>query len=421
MNASRPRPSRRRVFAAAGAVMSLLLFGIVWVAMPGDEADDRGAFPLPGPLRVTVPGDLDGNDVVTAAETAEATAAERTATKFVQVLSPKKGRDVATLAVTPAGERWWEFVTSQTEKMMLWSAGYPEDALWYSVTWGKRYLTDVDGGRIPSYPALHVAFASEQEMFDWVEDIPLEKRSVGFLYRGSVVTIVPSYLDHYAEPFPRKLRNIMGEKQTTGFWSVDYVKQIGFDSQETYWPGPYRTFWEKFGFADVTWSAVSRDPRRWVGTIHGWDAAAVDPGAAYAALTSTMSKDGDKLNAAPTVTSTYFWVPGADVGSAQTNLRPDNAPGDADLILTNTPGFRGLAMEGASVTAGPVTLWSRWVRDDVMTVEPWFNVAVEKLPKPATVHSASPEPVPGVSDDEGWGRYAEPDPTASESPAPASK
>lgn len=401
------RPDRKKVAIAGVAVLAV--FAITAGTLIASEPDpsELPGYTAPSPLTVTVPGDLDGDNKVTAAEKKEKETAKIVAVDLTNnLLPPAAAKDVISMVVTPAGQDWWEFISSMGSMRAYRSfdGAAPKNVNWYAMTWA-RSVKPIKGTTVKTYAALHVAFPDGDQALTWAGSVTSMGYSAVAL-RDNVVTIVPLGLNPYTEPFPQKLNKISDVKQTTGYWSIDYAKKIEFEAADTPEPEAYRTFWDEFGFGDATWEAASRDPGRWVGTINGWDGddanfkRAVD-GLVTAGTDGPVSGDGENSGAMSPVVDAFFAMDdgtpeqlfnrGSGVKTAGNRIMTpiEPLPEKWDFLLSIGDGFTGsMTATGDMFADAPLRNTVHWIIGDAMTIE--FRDATE------LVEPTLPSPTPSI-------------------------
>lgn len=389
MGVTTTRRTRAAALAAAAAVILLAAVAAL-LTTPGPDTSPSATEETtgPGPLTVTDAGDLDGDDSVSTEEREQAAETEAAATNAVAALAPRAGKDVGDLLVTPAGDKWWDLVTSIYPEGELWETGPPADARWYAVTDGASYRSmEQVKGRTLSYRAIHVAFGTAEQAFAWASQAPVGK-AVSFLYRGNVVTVVPGWVDLKQEPFPDQLVKLRDLEPEVGFWSIDFAKTTDLDAENAIVKSAYRGFWHHLGFEKARWSAVTRDPGRWVGALTGWDADAVDIGTAVGALVATADEQSGATGMSAMAMHMVAEAAGSEVrgglGDYDVHL-----PEHTDLDLSIDPSWLGAANGTYANPKPPVTLMTYWVIDDVLTISPTFDRAVSPEPELA---SSGPDP-----------------------------
>ncbi len=387
------------------------------VTFYGSGDDKVGNDPAgPGPLTVTVAGDLDGDNAVSDAERDEAEQAQNIATGLTDKLLPEKSaRNAVSIMVTPPGEEWWDVATSYAADLFLYRVPAPKNVNWYAVTWA-RSVRQLDATGVHVYPAVHLAFPDEEAAVEWMNSLPTGM-AVMPVVRGNVVSIVPSTLNQYREPFPQRLARIADVKQTTGFWSVDYRNRVALEAPDALLPSGYRAFWKHLGFAGASWQAVTRDPGRWVGTLTGWDADQVDSEKAAAALKPYVSDQGLLTD------HVLFTLDGVDTPELDRTakndlgasaLAPSGVPDGTDFILVTDLGFRA-AVSGGLVSHfdAPFDMFASWLVGGTMTTEPQVGASTDaqsgddKLPVQPSL-DATPTPTADSPDDVKQSDYPDP-------------
>lgn len=329
-------------------------------------------FDHPG-LNTTIPGDLDGNGKTTKAEKTRVAEAKKTSKAVVDVATTKHGRTTVSSLLTPPGHDWWLFVTSQSDQMRLWHWAAPAEANWFATTWSRE---SSDRKSRTSYPMVHVAFDDAEQMYAWVNDQDFTSVDARPVYRGTVVSLVPSAVNPDTEKLPAELAKAAKTKVTTGYWSVDFDKQITYDAAESVDADSYQLFWRAAGFGKgASWEAASETPARWAGTLTGWSKDDLNVELAAWALNRTADETSPRLAGA--ANDVLLSDPGKGVSFGQPAFAPKDAPNDADMFLATTEEFRGQMTRQSAVMGSVTGLASRWVRGNTMVVEQWLGTPPE--------------------------------------------
>lgn len=413
----RENTQARRTRMVAIALIVALVIGLFITALSStlggsndpDAVPPVEEFPTTGPLAVTVPGDLDGDDKISDAERDEV---ERTTTTAVNltddVVGPQISKASTSMMVTPAGQEWWDLIASQTSYTRLWEMPAPEGVNWYALTWSKR-LTSLRGKTDSSfYPAVHIAFPSSADASAWAATSAEAESGASmlldFAYRGNVVTVAPAGSDLYREPLPKRLGDVRDTVLDSGYWSIDYGRQIEntLANSPAMWRPAFRKYWHFLGVDEMRWSAVSRDPGRWVGKVTGFNLKNVDLEAAIGNVNSTMTKDG---NAQASTIAQMMRVVHGDLNFGPEYMSPQEKPEDYDLIWSQKVGVHTFMATGASAESPEVGYLEQWISGDVMTVVPRPAQAVTSTPLPPppdipVPDGQTPSPTPTIPPEE---------------------
>jgi hypothetical protein len=404
--ASKPRENTqaKRTRMVAIALIAALILGVAITALSstlgtGNDPDaipPVETIPTTGPLAVTVPGDLDGDDKISDEERDEVETTTTTAVDLTDdVVGPAIAKASTSMMVTPSGQEWWDLIASQTSYTRLWEMPAPEGVNWYALTWSKR-LTSLKGKHDSSfYPAVHIAFPSSADASAWAANAGDTETGatmlLDFAYRENVVTIAPAGSDLHREPLPKRLGDVREKTLDSGYWSIDYGRQIEntLANSPAVWRPAFRKYWQNLGVDQMRWSAVSRDPGRWVGKVTGFDLKKVDLEDAIGYVNSTMSADG---NAQASTIAQMMRVVKGDLNFGPEYMMPQEEPDDYDLIWSQKVGVHTFMVTGASTESPQVGYLEQWISGDVMTV----------VPRPAQAPSGTPiAPPPGIPVPEG--------------------
>lgn len=284
MSTERPRRPRRRVLAVglvattACLLLGLTLFGRD-LALPGSDDPSPAADPQPWAsadyVNTGVPGDTDADGKVSKTEQEALDVTAASVEKITSTVGASRGGD--TVLLTPSGDNWWGFVTSQAPSAGLAGSPAPEQATWYASTEGRAFNSASDVNAY--YQAIHVSFDAESDAVDWVESLAADGYGGATMYaiRGRVVTMTPTWVDPRTEPYPdvddKALDSIEAK---VALWRIDFTEQALNRAREASDPIAYADFWAATGITG-TWTATSPRPDvPWVGTLDGFDADAAD-------------------------------------------------------------------------------------------------------------------------------------------------
>lgn len=371
------------LIAIAGLVTLGLVVGGFYFGTRTDHANAIGPSGLPG--LSGVPGDTDADGTVSPEEKSALDATTKTVEKFQETLFATKG--VHSVLVTPAGEKWWQLVTSVAAPTSLSFADAPSDVSWYALTDGEAFSPL--SKKISVYQALHLKFTSDQDAIRWVQQrAAAGEGEFAQSFRGDgVVTVTPVWVDPAAEPYEQDLSDAgVGEATVdVAYWSIDFDAHIEALADATVDPEGYRSIWRNLGFADgATWQATSASPDgAWVGPISGFDRGSVDVGEAGGAINTFRSEcyEGNKdtgptcdvaFAAREAIYEVFLQGGGRSVGDPE--WRYPGLPSDYDVYFGRSASFQG-HIEGRRAYYHPaVPLLAMWVTGgDTLTIYPQFS------------------------------------------------
>lgn len=397
--ASKPRENaqaKRTRLVAIGLIVALVI-GLVITALSGtlggsndpDAVPPVDTLPTTGPLAVTVPGDLDGDDKISDEERDEVETTTTTAVNLTDdVVGPAISKASPSMMVTPPGQKWWDLISSQTSYSRLWEMPAPEGVNWYALTWSKRLSSLKSKHDSSFYPAVHIAFPSSADASAWAANAGNTASGASmlldFAYRDNVVTVAPAGSNLFREPLPKRLADVQDTVLDSGYWSIDYGRQIKATLANVSAPGwapAFQKYWHNLGVDQMRWSAVSRDPGRWVGKVTGFNLKAVDLEDAIGYVNATMGADGS--GQASTIAQ-MMRVVKDDLNFGPEYMMPQEDPADYDLIWSQKVGVHTFMTTGSSTESPQVAYLEQWITGDVMTV----------VPRPEQVDGSTPLPPP---------------------------
>ena len=377
--AADPRQKRTRLVAIG--LIFLLLVGVAITALSStlgtnepETAPPVDALPTTGPLAVTIPGDLDGDDKITEEERTEVETTTQTAADLTtSAVGPEVAKTASSMLVTPAGQDWWDLVAAQTSYARLWEMPAPEHVNWYALTWSHRTTALASKRDASMYPAVHIAFPTRNDAAMWAASASDTESGatllLDFTYRDSVVTVAPAGTNLNREPLPKRLGDIKDETLDSGYWSIDYGRQIRDSLRDApaMWQPAFRKYWENLGLMNLRWSAVSRDPGRWVGKATGFnpDKPSLEDAIGY--VNATMTRDG---NPQASTIAMMMRVVKDGVTFGPDYMDPQEKPVDPDLIFSQMVGIHTFMVTGSSTQSTKVGYLEQWIKDGVMTVVP---------------------------------------------------
>ena len=272
--------------------------------------------------------------------------------------------------ITPPGNNWWTFTTSQAADLLLWESPAPTNALWYGLTTGRAKSTNTP---FPTYHALHIGFptAAAAQTYLTTAGTTTGPRIRAAL-RGTIVTLTSAHIDPYTEPFPATNKNLDATatdlRPTAAAWTLSLGAQhtdLAETAKKKTWGTALTTYHHNLGFtSNTTWNAVAPTPEGpWVGTLTDYEPANLDLIAASKAIASTQKVTCDKYtctDVGQSLTNLTLYASYATPNIALTQIDPNNptyAPDGSILAFTvNNTAIRGITEGSYVVPSGPYTL-----------------------------------------------------------------
>lgn len=262
---------KRRRLLALGAAVTFTVIGIGIVVIPNDS-DPTGATP---------------------AQTREAVTIADAIVDHINVPSTPENPTTETL-LTPAGEDWWDLVTSVGTDSQLWEAPVPTTANWYALNTTKNYKTNDPAH--PTTQTIHIAFPTKDDAVDYLNVLGKENVTTATsVLRDNLLTLTPSWIDPNRQPFPTLDGNATKATQDVpdiAYWHHNIGETHELHIEENKSPEHRKAlteFYTNLGFTDsTTWTLTTTDSTEaWEGIIENYNADGIDIAAAREVIQAT--------------------------------------------------------------------------------------------------------------------------------------
>lgn len=334
--------------------------------------------------------------------------------------------------ITPPGDNWWTFTTSQAADLLLWDSPAPDNATWYGMTTGRANSPQFEN--TPTYHALHIGFPTADAATTYMEEVGVAiGPRIRAALRGTVVTLTSAHVDPAAEPFPKTGKTLDATNATlhptAAAWTLNLGQQhadLADTAAKKAWGTALTTYHHNLGFTENTiWNGVATNPEGpWIGTLTDYHPDSIDLTAASRAITGTQkfkcTKDGSAcIDVGASLSPLAMYTEAATTTQAiggvdrtDPNAEPTYAP-DGTLLTfaANNTAIRGITEGTYQVPIGPYTLIhgaiTEGVRDqNILTLT--FTKADDTTA--IATEAPTPEYTGGEGDKDGKGTPAQPKP-----------
>jgi hypothetical protein len=423
--ASAGRSRRRNLYIALAAILAIALTATLTIALrdPSDigplDATIKGDPKVDEADRILVDQDNDGTpDSVldlndnNRADKGEPSLAElaHQRTTIVNDIAANPATVHESL-ITPPGDDWWTFTTSQAADLLLWETTAPKNATWHGMTTGRADNPQFPN---PTYHAIHIGFPTASNATTYMEEVgtSIGPRIRGAL-RGTVVTLTSAHVDPYAEPFPKTGKTLDATstslRPTAAAWTLNLGQQhadLADTAAKKAWGTALTTYHHNLGFTDDTiWNGVAATPEGpWTGTLTGYQPDNIDLTAASQAITGTQkfkcTKDGSTcVDVGASLTNLAFYTSAATstqsiggVDATDPNAEADYAPTGTTLTFTaNNTAIRGITEGTYQVPIGPYTLINGTITTGVRD-QHVLTVTFTEADEPTQIATELPDP-----------------------------